>query len=149
MKDLYNNITLLSGHDPIVGGNAAAPAAVTFDLVGYDSAVFVYWVGLEGSTLDGSNYWTVKMEHADDDGTGTSTAGSYANVAAADVQGVTPASGIVVTVDAPAEDNAIYKIGYIGGKRFVKVTIAETGTGPNLPQALMVIKGNPDKGPVA
>jgi hypothetical protein len=147
MKDLYNNITLLSGHDPIQGGDGTAPAAVAFDLIGYESAVFVWWVGLEGSTLSGTNYWNLKMEHADDNGSGA--AGTYTNVAAADVQGATPASGIVVTVDDPAEDNKIYKIGYVGGKRFVRCTIAETGTGPNLPQALMVIKGHPALAPVA
>lgn len=147
MKDLYSNIALLSGHDPIVAGDGTAPAAVVFDLAGYDSAVFVYWVGLEGATLGTSNYWAVKMEHAPDNGAGA--AGDYANVAAADVQGATPASGVVITVNAPTLDNAIYKIGYVGGKRFVRVTISETGTGPDLPQALMVIKGHPLDAPVA
>jgi len=139
MKDLYNNIDLKAVVDPIVGAHSSAPAAVEVDLAGCNAAVFGIYIGLEGSTLDGSNYWTWKMEHADDDGTGV--AGSYANVAAADVQGVTPASGIIITCDAAAEDNTLYKVGYIGGKRFVKITPAETGTGPNLPQAVFVIKG--------
>lgn len=147
MKDLYNNIEIESMLDPIVGANGSAAGALVADLQGFNSAVFIFHVGLEGSTLSGSNYWTVTMDHADDNGSGSS--GTYANVAAADVQGVTPASGVVVTVDDPAEDNAIYKIGYVGGKRFVKLTIAETGTGPNLPQSLVVIKGHPLDAPVA
>jgi hypothetical protein len=139
MKDLYNNIDLKAVIDPIVGANASAPAEVVVDLAGCNAAVFGIYIGLEGSTLDGSNYWTWTMTHADDDGTGV--AGSYTSVAAADVQGVTPASGVILTVDSPAEDNTLYKIGYIGGKRFVKITPAEVGTGPNLPQAVFVIKG--------
>jgi len=147
MKDLYNNITVASMLDPIVSGDGAAGGALVADLAGYNSAVFVWHVGVQGSALSTSNYYTLKMEHADDDGTGS--AGSYSNVAAADVQGVTPASGIVATVDDPAEDNAVYKVGYTGGKRFVKCTLAETGTAPNLPQSLIVIKGHPLDSPVA
>ena len=140
MKDLYSNIIAAHVVAPVVGANASAPAAVEVDLAGCNSAVFLFSIGAEGSTLDTSNYWTWKMEHADDSAT-PGVAGSYANVAAADVQGVTPASGIVLTVDSPAEDLTLYKVGYIGGKRHVKITTAETGTGPNLPQAVIVVKG--------
>lgn len=139
MKDLYNNIIAEQSIAPVVGQNAAAPTAVEVDLAGCNSAVFLICTGIEGSSLSGSNYWTWKMEHADDNGTGV--AGSYANVAAADVQGVTPASGIVLTIDADAETPQITKIGYVGGKRFVKITPAETGTGPDLPQAVITVKG--------
>jgi len=149
MKDLFSNIETLTADAivPVVGANSSAPAALEVDLKGFNSALILILVGAEGSTLSGSNYWTWKLEHADDDGTGV--AGSYSSVATADVQGVTPVSGIVVTVDDPAEDNAIYKIGYVGGKRFIKITTAETGTGPNLPQAVVVIKGHPENAAVA
>jgi hypothetical protein len=147
MKDLYNNLAIAQSIAPVVGANGSAPAAVEIDLAGFNSALFLWLIGAEGSTLSGSNYWTLQMQHADD--TGAGVAGSYANVAAADVQGVTPATGVVVTVDDPAEDNTVYKIGYVGGKRFVKFTTAETGTGPNLPQALLTIKGHALDTPVA
>lgn len=147
MKDLYNNLALVHAVVPVVGANGSAPAAVEVDLAGFNSAIIAWLVGAEGSTLSGSNYWNLKLEHADDDGTGV--AGSYASVAAADIQGATPVSGIIATVDDPAEDNTLYKFGYVGGKRFIKLTIAETGTGPNLPQALLVIKGHPLDTPVA
>lgn len=147
MKDLYSNLALVHAVVPVVGGNGSAPAAVELDLAGFNSAVIAWLVGAEGSTLSTSNYWTLKLEHADQ--TTAGVAGSYSSVAAADVQGVTPASGIIATVDDPAEDNTLYKVGYVGGKRFIKLTIAETGTGPNLPQALLVIKGHPLDAPVA
>jgi hypothetical protein len=147
MKDLYSNVAVSKVIDPVVGANSSAPAAVEVDLAGYNSAVFCVYVGTNGSSLSGSNYWTWKMEHADDNGSGA--AGDYANVSASDVQGVTPASGIVLTVDADAEDNTLYKIGYIGGKRFVKITTAETGSAPDLPQCVFVIKGHPLDAPVA
>ena len=139
MKDLYNNIIAEQSIAPVTGSNGSAPSAVEVDLKGCNAAVFLICTGIEGSAPDGSNYWTFKMEHADDNGAGA--AGSYSDVAAADVQGVTPSSGIVLTIDAAAETPQITKIGYVGGKRFVKITPAETGTGPDLPQAVITIKG--------
>ena len=148
MKDLYSNIEVSQIVAPVVGTNGSPPAAVAdIDLAGFQSAVLCWLVGLEAGTLSESLYWTLKLEHADDDGTGA--AGDYANVAAADIQGATPSSGIVATVDAPAEDETVIKIGYIGGKRFLKATIAETGATSGLPQAILLIKGHPLDAPVA
>lgn len=140
MKDLYNSIIAEQTIAPVVGTNGGAPDAVEIDLAGCESAVLLISTGVEAGTLDGSNYWTFTMTHADDNGKGA--AGSYANVEAADVQGVTPSSGIVLTLDANAETPQICKIGYIGGKRFVKITPGETGTAQNLPMAVITIKGD-------
>lgn len=150
MKDLFNNLETKTADAilPVVGADGSAPTALEVDLAGFNSALILILVGAEGSTLSTSNYWTWKLEHADDSAT-PGVAGSYSNVAAADVQGVTPSNGIIVTVDDPTEDNAIYKIGYIGGKRHIKITPAETGTGPNLPQAVVILKGNALDAPVA
>lgn len=150
MKDLFSHIEGKTADAivPIVGANGSAPTALEVDLAGFNSALIFILVGLEGSALSVSNYWTWKLEHADDSAV-AGVAGSYANVAAADVQGVTPSSGIIVTVDDPAEDSTVYKIGYVGGKRFIKITPVETGTGPDLPQAILVVKGHPLDIPVA
>lgn len=148
MKDLYSKITAVNVVSPVVGSNGSAPAAVSdVDLAGYNSALILFSLGLESGTLSGSLYWTLKLEHADDDGTGA--AGSYADVAAKDVLGVTPASGIICTVDAPAEDEKVYKIGYVGGKRFLKFTIAETGTPSGCPMTIILLKGAPQDAPAA
>lgn len=144
MKDLYNNVKAVAVLDPVSCANGDSHA-VEVDLKDFNSALIGWHVGLTGSTLSGSNYWTCKLEHADDDGTGS--ADSYSNVAAADVLGVTPSSGIIFTVDADAEDNALYTCGYVGGKRFIKITISETGTGPTIPLSAFVIKGHPQNAP--
>ncbi len=141
MKDLYNHLKLISVTAPIVGTNGAPPAAVAaIDLAGFNSAVLAWHVGLEAGVLSGALYWTLKLEHADDNGAGAP--GSYSNVAAADILGVTPASGICFTVDDPAEDETVLCLGYVGGKRFLRVTIAETGATAGLPQSVLLIKGH-------
>ena len=139
MKDLYNNVDAVAVLDPISCTDADSHAVET-DLAGCNSVLIGFHVGLTGSTLSESNYWTLKLEHADDDGAGS--ADSYSDVAAADVLGLTPASGICITIDADAEDNTLYSFGYVGGKRFIKVTIAETGTGPTIPLSAFIIKGD-------
>jgi len=140
MKDLYSKIIAEQSIAPVVGTNGGAPAEVVIDMAGCNSAVILICVGVEAGTLDGSNYWNFTMTHADDDGTGS--AGAYTNVAAADVLGVTPASGVIATFDANGEAPGIIKVGYVGGKRFVKVTPGETGTAQDLPQAVITIKGD-------
>lgn len=144
MKDLYNSIAESMLLAPV--SISATQSAVEVDLKDCNSAVFYWLTGIEAGTLSGSLGWSLTMTHADDDGTGV--AGSYANVTAADVQGVTPSSGVVVTIDDPAEDVTLYKIGYVGGKRFVKLLITEIGTTTGMPQALLVLKGHLRDAPI-
>jgi hypothetical protein len=142
MKDLYNNLEVVSIIDPVTVTDSGAPAAVgDIDLAGFNSALIVYSVGTEAGTLSGTLYHTLKLEHADDDGTGS--AGDYAAVAAADVLGVTPSStGIIFTIDDPEKDNAVYKCGYVGGKRFLRITAAETGAPSGCPISVVLVKGH-------
>ena len=141
MKDLYNNLEVVSIIDPVTVTDGGAPAAVgDIDLAGFNSALIVYSVGTEAGTLSGTLYHTLKLEHADDDGTGS--AGDYSAVAAADVLGVTPAQGIIFTIDDPEKDNAVYKCGYVGGKRFLRITAAETGAPSGCPISVVLVKGH-------
>ena len=139
MKDLYNNLAFTKVLDPVSLADGESMETVV-DLADFNSAVVIWHCGVSATT-SGSNYWTCTLQHADDDGTGS--AGDYANVAAADVLGVTPASGVVFTMDDNAnEDSQIYSCGYVGGKRFLKVKLDEQGAGPTMLQSAMVIKGH-------
>ena len=144
MKDLYNNIAVSMDFEAQT--ITATQTAVEIDLAGCNSAVFLIAFGEEGGTLSGSLGWTVTMTHADDDGTGS--AGDYANVEAKDVQGVTPSSGIIITLDAAAEDSTVYKVGYVGDKRFVKLLLSEVGTTTGIPVAILTIKSHLQDVPV-
>ncbi len=141
MKDLYNNLKVVSVVDPVVAINTVVITPVEVDLAGWNSALIIYATGLSGDVLSGSVYHTLTLEHADDDGTGV--AGAYTSVATADMLGVTPASGVIYTVDAAAEDNTVYTCGYVGGKRFLKFTPLEVGTTTvGMPIAVTVVKGH-------
>jgi len=150
MKDLYNNISLVQVIAPVKVLNDTVPDAVAVDLAGYNSAVIEISNGAKAAGDTGTI--TLKVEHADDGAATPGVAGSYDEVEAVDLQGVTPTAGtgIVFTLAAAAQAAAITKIGYIGGKRWLKFTLAEadnnaTGTiiGINL------IKGHPLDAPTS
>ena len=118
MKDLYNHIEFVQAIKPVLVLDNTVPAAATVDLAGFNSAVIELSVGLKSAD---AGTITLKAEHSD--------ATSFAAVAAADMQGVTPAEGVIYTIDADSDDSTsrIVKFGYVGGKRYLKLTIAEVG----------------------
>ena len=81
------------------------------------------------------------MDHSDD---GT----TYTAVTTADMLDLTVSSGVVLTIDSTDEDNTLYKLGYIGGKRYLQLTYTETGV-VSMPMSIVVVKGNPLDAPVA
>lgn len=141
MKDLHSNIDIAAVVLPKVYTTGVTGTA-EIDLAGFDSAEIEVTVGAPGDTLGSSVKFTVTATHADDDGAGS--AGSYANVAAADILGVTPSSGVCLTVDANAEASQVYRFGYVGGKRFVTILAEAIGThSTGTIIGVNVIKGHP------
>lgn len=111
------------------------------DLRGYDSCLIVVDIGaIDGLGSGSPTAGTIQVlvEHADDDGTGS--AGDYANVADTDLDGDTQSSGVVHTFD---EDNTtIYRVAYIGSRRFIRVTLTPAGLGSGGPAGVWLIKGH-------
>ncbi|MHB8110510.1 MAG: hypothetical protein ACYDHW_10820 [Syntrophorhabdaceae bacterium] len=142
MKDLYNHIVPVQVVAPVNVLDATVPAAVEVDLAGWNSAVIEVSHGAK--VVGDTGTITLKLEHADDSVV-PGVAGTYAEVEAVDMQGVTPAAGtgIILTLAAGAVAAAIHKLGYIGGKRHLKFTVAETdanATGTIM--AISLIKGH-------
>jgi len=147
VRDLHSNIDIVTAIFPVLVLDATTPDAAEVDLRGFNSAEVEISVGLKSAD---AGTITIQLTHADDDGTGV--AGDYANVAAADVLGVTPSSGIIHTVDcdADASTSNVFRYGYIGGKRFIKITVAEAGDNANgVILGVNVVKGHPDLGPTS
>ena len=146
MRDIHNNLAVVQAIDPqVVNSGGGAKDSGDIDLQGFKSAEVIVNFGTShaGDTLNGTNKYTVKLEHKLD-------GGSYEDVAAGDVLGVTPDSGIVATVDADGEDEQAYKLGYIGGRRYIRVTVAPNGTLANgCPIGATLIKGHAELLPVS
>jgi len=130
MKDLHNNIKIVSSLDPIA---APATATYTIDLVNWNSAEIVIALGVDAG-LSGSNYLVFTLQDSADNST-------YANVETADMLGVTVTSAIILTINSTTLDNLVYNFGYVGGQRYLQLTCTKTGT-VTMPMAILVVKSH-------
>ena len=144
MKDLSNSISTALSHKVAV--TTAASNGTGVDLQGYESATIVVTIGAEGDTLSGSVFFEIGLEESDDNSTFTDVA------QAGIVDGTIAADGVFLKIDGtgdagtggnPDTTGAKYRVGYVGGKRYIRTTIAKTGThSTGTPLGTTVIKGN-------
>lgn len=137
MRDLANNVSVAQSLAPAVRTADANGDGV--DLQGFESATIVVDTGAEGVTLSSS----VKIDFILEDSTDDST---YAAVTSNNLvtDGAVDSSGIFLTLDANAETPQVTSIGYVGGKRYVRVKADFSGShSTGTPVAATVIKGHP------
>ena len=119
--------------------------ATAVDSQGFSSIVHVVNVGANGITFSTSNKVDIELEHSDDNSTFTDVTSNT------DVTGGTvDSNGVFQTIDANADCNKAYAIGYVGGKRYSRVVLNFSGThGTGTSFAVVGIKGRPLHGPGA
>ncbi len=141
MKDMHNNILVdqAIGLATLTADNV--PAAV--DLSGFKSAEILLAIGAGGITFTGTNKIEFKLTHSDDDVT-------YDDVVDADMLGVSDvAGGIIKDLKTAHASAAVYRFGYKGNRRYLKLLADFSGThGTGTPIAAMVVKGEPRNAPV-
>lgn len=128
MRDISNNIGPVQTLAPAV--HAATLKGSAVDLAGFNSAAVVVNTG----AIAGSGLYAVSVQESD-----TTTDGDFADVAAADLVGTLPAE---------LEAASVYKVGYIGLKRYVRAVITKT-SGTSIAAGVMVIKGHAADKPVS
>lgn len=134
-NDIYHDLKIVQ---------AMAPKAVdaddtgdAIDLLGFDSVLVELNVG---AVTDG--VYAFELQESD-----TTTAGDFAAVADGDLIG-TEKTGIAT--GAGNGGDAVYKLGYIGNKRYVRYKITETSAGSSgMLAAVTVVLGNPAHAPVS
>lgn len=137
MRDLASRVVPVQIFGPATLDADNTPSAL--DLAGANSAVILLSVGAGGITFTSTNKVEFKLTHSDDNS-------SYDDVVAADVQGVTVTSGGIVrslTAAKAAADTAPTEIGYIGGRRYLKLLADFSGThSSGTPMSAVLVKGN-------
>jgi hypothetical protein len=114
MRDLFNAITVARAIAPASVSDNTAQVGQIIDGQGYGSLTFAIAVG---SVADADATFTVLVEHGD--------AANLSDAAAV------PDTGLLGTEALAgftfADDNATRKIGYVGGKRYVRLTVTPVG----------------------
>ena len=147
MKDMSNSIA--TAVSLVSAVRTAGANGTGVDLQGYESATLIADVGAEGDTLGSSVYFEISLEHSDDNST-------YTDVAQADiVNGTIAAGGIWLKLDGttggdPDTAGDTWQVGYVGGKRYVRLVLAKSGTHSNgTPISGMIVKSRPRSAPVS
>lgn len=149
MRDLNSNLApvqALPAQTINQAGGALTSAPV--DLIGFNAAQVVVHFGdideMGGSPLGGAQI-AVTLEHAEDDGSGQP--GVFEAVADSDVTGATGVAGGVV--GSPTSDLVPLTVGYVGERRFLRVTLTPSGLTNGGPVGVLVNKGAPRHAPAA
>lgn len=144
-RDLASSLSVASALAVAVYNADSVPNAV--DLQGFDSAVLHLLIGAGGIVFDAANKIEFVLTHSDDDVT-------YDNVTAADLNGkdapAAVANGIVKALTAAHAAAEVLEIGYVGGRRYLKLLADFSGAhATGTPLACNVVEGNARYKPAA
>lgn len=149
MNDLHSNITAdgLNAKGPTRLG---ASGSVVADLQGFAAAEVLIQLSGTGATFSAANLVRLSILHGD-----TSTAATAACSASDLITSITPVAGVVKTYNTKtAAAPGLTRIGYRGGRRYLRVRYAASGTATGATGmtgtriAVAVVKGRPGQAPV-
>jgi hypothetical protein len=136
MRDLHNNVHVKRAISPVVVTDNTPQVSQIIDRQGFESLEFVVQLG----TLSDADTTTVVLVEDGDD-SGLSDAAAVADEALLGTE--------AVAAFTFADDNEPRKIGYIGGKRYVRLTVTPSNNTGNIPIAAVALLGHPHLMPTA
>lgn len=136
MKDLHHNLAFVRAISPVSVADNTAQASQIIDLQGFNSVEFAI---LAGALADSNATFAVLVEE------GAAANLSDANaVADADLLGTEAGASFTF-----ANDDTVTKIGYVGAKRYVRLTVTPSGNSSAALIAAVAVKGHAADGPIA
>lgn len=138
MRDFANNIEVRPVIAPALNTDLATPlVGAIIDRQGYESLTYAIQTG---TLSDANATYAVLLEESD-----ASNMDGAAAVDDADLIGTEAAAGFTY-----ANDGIARKLGYVGHKRYTRLTITPTGADSgNSPISALAILGNPHTRPVS
>jgi hypothetical protein len=143
MRDMHSSISAVAAIGAVVLSADNTPSAI--DLQGFNACEILLAIGVGGITFSGTNKIEFVLTHSDDDST-------YTAVTIDDMLGLTSVAsgGIIKSLTAAHAAAAVYRYGYVGGKRYVKLLADFSGThGTGTPIAATVLRGHAEQQPTA
>jgi hypothetical protein len=128
MKDGISGIGVVASIAPAV--QTATKKGDAVDLQGFNMATLIINTG----AIAGSGDFTASLQESD-----TTTDGDFAAVAAGDLLGSVPAT---------LETAAVYKLGYVGNKRYVRAVLT-LNSGTSIAAGAVFVLSQPYDAPVA
>jgi len=136
MKDLASNIDVKRVISPVSVADNTAQVGQIIDRRGFDSVTFLI---ATGSVADADATFTVLLEESDDSGMSGGNA-----VADADLIGTEALAGFQFD-----DDNECRKLGYVGNKRYLRLTITPANNASAALLAAVAVLGHPSLAPTA
>ena len=136
MKDLHNNIHVKRAISPVSVSDTTAQVSQIIDRQGFGSLEFLI---ATGSIADADATFTVLVEEGD----ASDLTGGNA-VADADLLGTEALAGFQFD-----DDNEVRKIGYVGNKRYVRMTVTPVGNASAALLSAVAVLGHPSLTPTA
>lgn len=136
MRDLQNNVKASRAISPVVVSDNTAQVSQIIDTRGFDSLEFVI---ATGTLADVDATFAVTMDEGDQ-----SNLSDAASVPAASLLGTLSSASFTF-----ADDNIVKKIGYIGSKRYVRLTVTPSNNASSAPISVVAIQGHAGNRPVA
>lgn len=133
MFDLHNNIKVLNAKTGLLSNDTAQ--TITFDRSGYRAVELLIATGALG---DAAATFVFLVEDSADNS-------SFAAVSDDFLAGLEIPTG--ETLDQ-ADDNKVFKIGYVGVKRYVRLTVTPTGNADASPFSLIALGARPQVAPI-
>jgi hypothetical protein len=136
MQDLMNNINVLTAIAPASVSDTTPKVGAIIDRQGYESVTYAVAIG---SVADADATFTVLLEDGDD--------ASLSDAAAV-------ADSVLLGTEALAgfqfdDDNLTRKLGYVGGKRYSRLTITPVANASAAVFGVTVVLGHPNLAPTS
>lgn len=126
MKDLHNRIKVLADKVARVADNTAQ--VVGGDRSGFEAVEFIV---AAGTLADDDATFAVLVEDSDDNGIWGAVDDAY-------LLGTEAGAAFVFS-----DDNKVQKIGYVGGKKYARITVTPSGNTGNADLCILMIGGFP------
>lgn len=142
MRDLHSSVKVANLITPVFAD--ADTALVSADLQGFDGAEVLIQAGVGGITFSTTNKIEFKLTHSDE------AADNFTAVAQDDVVGATvDTGGIVLSFVAAKAAATVHRVGYVGGKQYLRLLADFSGThGTETALSACALLGYPHQGPV-
>ncbi|MFO1126355.1 MAG: hypothetical protein U1E25_14495 [Methylocystis sp.] len=141
MRDMSHNVQLKRVISPVSVADNTAQVGQIIDRLGYESLTYLI---ATGSIADADATFAVLLEEGD-----AANLSDAAAVADADMMSQTPGAAPEAAAGFQFDDdNEVRKLGYIGNKRYTRLTITPSANASAALLSSVAILGNPSKAPV-